>query len=171
MKHSLVHAVAILVLVAATASPAVAQTLDANLKILEPLANKTWVGELSAPDGSARWKTIQKYEVLPGGHVVKLTRKTPDIGSHEEGYFYWDREEGKVAVFLINQKGIVQRGLVTKDGDRLTIAGRISFPERTFDYRNTFELTSAGTMTDRWFQNAFGDWRPGHVVELTVRKD
>jgi hypothetical protein len=48
------------------------------------------------------------------------------------------------------------------------IAGQISFPERTFEFRNTFEFAAGGKMTDRWFQNAFGSWRAGHVIELTA---
>lgn len=52
----------------------------------------------------------------------------------------------------------------------LTIQGTISFPERSFEYRNTFDVTPEGKLIDRWFQNAFGPWRPGHVVELTAKK-
>jgi len=48
----------------------------------------------------------------------------------------------------------------------LSIEGRISFPERTFDFRNTLEITPDGKMIDRWYQNAFGPWLTGHIIEF-----
>ncbi len=64
--------------------------------------------------------------------------------------------------------GVYSRGFVSLEGDQLMIAGQISFPERTFDFRNTLAFTADGKMTDRWFQNAFGSWRAGQVIELTA---
>ncbi len=143
-----------------------AQNLDANFKILEPLLGKNWVGELKAPDGSASWKTNREFKALWDGTVIKYTSSTSEINSFAEGYFYWDRTEQKIAVLIVNNKGIYQKGFVTLEDSVITIKGTIAFPERTFEYKNTFEFTTDGKMIDRWFQNAFGPWRPGHVVEL-----
>lgn len=143
------------------------QTIDENLRILEPLLG-TWVGQLGAPDGSASWKTVHEYRLLWDGSAVRFTGSTPEIDSHSEGFFYWDRGEKKIEVLILSNRGVHSRGTFTREGDVVTITGRISFPERTFDFRNTIEI-SGDRMTDRWFQNAFGDWRPGHVVEF-VRK-
>ncbi len=142
-----------------------AQSLSSDLKILEPLIGKKWTGILKSPDGGASWKTTMEYKILWDGSAVKFKGETPDIDASAEGYFYWDRKEKKVAVFVINKKGVYQKGFVTVDEGLITVRGTISFPERTFEYKDTFEITSDGKMIDRWSQNAFGDWRPGHVVE------
>jgi len=147
-----------------------AQNLDPNLKILAPLLGKSWVGDLKAPDGSTTWKTTCEFKALWDGTVVKYTGSTSQMNSFAEGYFYWDRAEQKVAVLIINNKGIYQKGFVMLEDSVITIKGAISFPERTFEFKNTFEFIADGKMIDRWFQNAFGPWRPGHVIEFTETK-
>jgi len=146
------------------------QTDNKNLKILEPLLNKKWVGELKSPDGSASFKTSHEFTLIGNGSVVKYTEITPVLNSVSEGYFYWDRDENKVALFIINGKGDYRDGFVSIEEGLITVKGIINFPERKFDYKNTFEFTAGGKMIDRWFQNAFGSWQPGHVLELTVEK-
>jgi hypothetical protein len=123
---------------------------------------------MRSPDGSASYRTTRLFQRYLDGTVVKFTATTPDIGASAEGYFYWDREAGRVAVFVINSRGIFQRGHASLEDGVITIRGTITFPDRTFEFRNTFELTADGRLVDRWFQNAFGPWRPGHVVELSA---
>ena len=143
-----------------------AQSLSEELKILEPLINKTWSGELKSPDGSQAWQTIHQFTPLWDGTIVKLSEITHERDATSEGYFYWDREEQKIAILVVNQKGIYKKGFVTEEDGIITINGKISFPERTFDFKNTFEFTVNGKMIDRWFQNAFGSWIAGHVIEF-----
>ena len=151
-------------------SPGFCQTADDNLKILEPLLNKKWVGELKSPDGSASFQTSQEFTVIGNGSVVKYTEIIRELNSVSEGYLYWDGEEKEVALFIIDGKGVYRKGFVSIEEGLITVKGVINFPERKFDYKNTFEITADGKMIDRWFQNAFGPWRPGHVVERTVDK-
>ena len=104
------------------------------------------------------------------GMTVKYSSSTPGNESFSEGYFYWDRGEKKIAVIILNSRGIYNMGFVTIEEGLLTISGTISFPERTFEFRNTFEFREDGKMIDRWFQNAFGSWRPGHVISFESRQ-
>ena len=140
------------------------QRLSENLKIMEPLVNKLWEGELKAPDGSASWKTTREFKVIWDGTVIKYTSSMPGRNSYAEGFFYWDREEQKIGVFIVNSGGIYQKGIVTIENDLVTVTGRIYFPERNFEYRNTFEIKGNDNMIDRWYQNAFGSWREGHII-------
>jgi hypothetical protein len=151
-------------------NPAAGQTLSDHLKILEPLVNRHWVGEMKSPDGSRMFKTDQKFQVVWDGSVVKYTGSIPEIDSFSEGYFYWDLKAQKVAVFILSSRGIVRQGTVSVENGVVTVQGKVVFPERTFDYKNTFEFTPDGKMIDRWFQNAFGPWQPGHVVEFIEQK-
>lgn len=112
-----------------------------------------------------------KFTLLWYGNAIKFTESTPGKNANSEGYYYWDRQENKIAVMIINEKGIYQKGFVTLEEGFITIKGTISFPERTFEYKNTFEIISEGKMIDRWYQNAFGPWMAGHVLEFTEKEN
>jgi hypothetical protein len=159
-----------LMLALGLAPAAPGQTLSKQLAILAPLVGRTWRGEIRAPADGKMIPTEQSYRILGDGSVVKMTTSAPALGAWTEGYFYWDREAGAIATFAIDERGIHTRGTVAMVDSVLTVTGRISFPERSFDFRNTFEFPTKGRMIDRWFQNAFGDWRAGHVVELREAK-
>ena len=122
--------------------------------------------ENKIPDGSQAWQTTHTYTPLWDGTIVKLTENTPERDASSEGYFYWDREEQKIAVLVVNKKGIYKKGFVTEEDGILTISGKISFPERTFDFKNAVEFSADGKMIDSWYQNAFGSWMAGHVLNL-----
>jgi rhodanese-related sulfurtransferase len=151
-------------------SPASGLTLSENLKILEPLVDRHWVGEMKSPDGSRTFKTDQNFQVVWDGSVVRYTGSIPEIDSYSEGHFFWDREAQKVAVVIFSTRGVVRRGTVSVENGVVTVQGKVVFPDRTFDYKNTFEFMPDGKMIDRWFQNAFGPWQPGHVVEFIEQK-
>jgi len=157
-------------LVLACDRAAAGESLSDQLKVLSPLINRSWVGDMKSPDGSRTFKTDRHFEALWDGSIVRYTASIPEVGSYSEGHFYWDREARKIAVVIVNSGGVVQRGTVTVKDRVVTIQGKIVFPEQTFDYRNTFEMKADGTMVDRWFQNAGGEWRDGHVIEFAEQK-
>ena len=144
------------------------QSLSEELKILEPLVNKTWSGELKTPDGKRTLSVTRTFTPIIGGEFVKYQSSTPEVNSYSEGYFYWDRSEKKIAVLILSKKGVYQKGYVSVAEGIITIEGEISFPERSFNYRNTLQFREDSKLMDRWFQNAFGSWQPGHVIELTA---
>ncbi|MBE0665469.1 MAG: hypothetical protein IH584_06560 [Candidatus Aminicenantes bacterium] len=148
--------------------------LDENLKIIEPLLNKKWVGELKAPDGSAAWETVCQYQAVWNGKVVKFTRTTAERDSFEEGFIFWDDIAKKPAFFSIHSKAIFSNGFVAADKNVISFEGKMTWPapppnpdiKQSYDFKQTFEFISATEMVDKWFQNAFGPWRPGHVVNF-----
>ncbi len=144
------------------------QVLSEELKILEPLVNKTWSGELKTPDGKRTLSVQRIFTPIMVGKFVKYQSSIPEVNSSPEGYFYWDRNEKKIAVLIVSKDGVYQKGYVSVADGIITIAGEISFPERSFNYRNTLQFLEDGKLVDRWFQNAFGEWRAGHVIELSA---
>ncbi len=70
----------------------------------------------------------------------------------------------------INSRGNADRGVVTLEDGKITVSGPVTMAGKTFDYRNTFEVGTDGSLTDRWFQNATGSWQPGHVVVFVRKK-
>ena len=154
------------------------QALDPKLAPLEPLLGKTWSGMMKAPDGSAEWEIIVEYKLFGRGGVIKYSRTAPARQGLEEGYLYWDDIAGKIAHFAVDGGGVFATGYVTVDKNVVTFEGRMTWPaappnpgiKQAYDFRNTFEFLPGGGMVDRWFQNAFGPWRPGHVITFKARK-
>jgi len=150
------------------------QTLDERLSPLKPFLNKTWTGKLKSPDGTKELKVIRTFEVLNKGNVIKCIKSNKELDNYGEGFFYWNDIEKKIAFFFIESGGIFQTGFITIENNIITIEGTMTWPtqmnpqvKQSYDFRNTFEFTSDGKMIDKWFMNAFGPWRPGHVIEFT----
>jgi hypothetical protein len=159
------HVFSMVLLVAASVSlPLRAEGLHEKLTFLEPLLGRSWHGEFPLPDGKRALPITQAYEALWNGKVIHYTRSIPDFPFFLEGYIYWDVNEQKVCLMNINSRGNANRGIVTLEDGEITVSGRTTMNGRTYDYRNTFEVSADGTLTDRWFDNATGSWQPGHVV-------
>lgn len=148
-----------------------AQKLNDNLKILSPLIGKTWTGMLMAPDSSQGFKIVRTYEPIWNGEVVKCSKTNLDMNKNAEGYFYWDDMEKKLAFFFIEEGGVFLKGYVTSEANIITIEGTMTWPKQMnpnvkqqYEFKNSFEFTPDGNMTDKWFMNAFGPWRPGHTI-------
>jgi len=142
------------------------QTLNENLKFLEPLLGKNWVGNMNSPDGKKSFKVTLTYESMWNGTLVKFSRSNPELDFYTEGYIYWDDEIQKSFLFSVSSKGGAEKGDVSFEEGKVTIKGNLTMMGKTFDYKNTFEFTPDGKMIDRWFQNAFGPWKAGHVIEF-----
>jgi len=159
-------------LLLAFAALVAAQSPDPHLAPFAPVVGKQWRGQLAAPDGSASFATECRFESVWEGRAIRLSRSTPALDSFEEGWIYWDDVAKKPAFFSIQSRGVVTLGFVTVEDRRFTFEGQMTWPtpppnpaiRQRYEIRNTLELTTATAMTDRWFQNAFGPWQPGHVI-------
>jgi len=169
--------ISLTVLFLAIFSPAVAAAaLDPRMSALEPLLQREWKGMMKAPDGSAEWEVVCRFETFGSGLGVKYSRRSTGRNDFEEGYFYWDDIAKKIALFAIHSGGSFRTGFVAAEKNILTMEGRMAWPsappnpqvKQAYEFRNTFSFSSADEMTDRWFQNAFGPWRPGHEIVFKV---
>jgi hypothetical protein len=169
VKTALLQAVLCL---AALPLAAGAQTLDPKMSALEPLLHKEWKGMMKSIDGSPDREVICRFEAVGSGLLVKFDRRSTGRNDFEEGYFYWDDLAKKIALFAIHSGGSFRTGFVTAENNVLTMEGRMAWPsappnpqvKQAYEFRNTFSFSSADEMTDCWFQNAFGPWRPGHEI-------
>lgn len=142
--------------------------LDENLKLLEPLVNKKWVGEIKALDSDEYLEIVRRFDVVWRGSAIRITGYCRALESEREGYIYWDSAEERIAMFAINNRGIVQQGHIGEQQGSIVIAGHITFPDRKLEFKNTFELTQDGKLVDKWYRLENGEWLPGHSVELVA---
>lgn len=148
------------------------QTLDPRLAALAPLLNKEWKGVMKSLDDSPDWEVVCRFHPVGSGSLVKYDRRTAGRDDFEEGYFYWDDMEKKIACFAVHSGGSHRTGFIKAEGGTVIFEGRMVWPspppdprvKQAYDFRNTFEFATPTEMTDRWFQNAFGPWRPGHEI-------
>ena len=152
-----------------------AKSFDSNFTILKPFLNKHWVGMLKSPDGSKEFRVNRRYESVLNGRAIKCIKENDDLNNNGEGYFYWDGLKKKISFLFIENNGVFLIGEVEVEKNTITIKGRLTWPEKqkppfkqSFEFKNTFEFTQDGKMIDRWFHNAFGQWRPGHMIEFRV---
>ena len=143
--------------------------LNENLKFLAPMLHKNWVGDMKSPDGKQTSTVTVSCEPIWDGDAVKYSRSNPERKSFSEGFFYWDVNEKKIIFLSVSNRGGAMKADVSVEDGVVALKGSATIQNKTFDYRNTFECTPDGKMVDRWFQNASGSWRPGHVIEFFKR--
>jgi hypothetical protein len=154
-----------------------ADGIDPRLSPLKPLLDRQWEGTMNAPDGSTAWKVLCRYEAVWQGKVIKYTRTTVGQDSVEEGTIYWDDVSKKIAFFTFHSSGVFAVGFVSVEKNVITFEGKMTWPapppnpevKQCYEFRNTFSFGSESQMTDSWFQNAFGPWRPGHVIAFSAK--
>lgn len=154
-----------------------APAIDPHLAFMGPLIGSTWSGTLLSPDGGQRSTVIRTFEVLDGGHVIRATKVNRELHSRGEGFVYWDDVRKQVSFFFIENGGVFLTGKVTGEGKVVTFEGTMTWPappprpdvKQAFEFRNSFELLSEATLRDSWFQNAFGPWRSGHVIDFEAQ--
>ena len=159
----------------ASSQPEAIGSLDPRLKLIEPLVNRKWTGLMKAPDGSASWKSIRIWEIIWKGKAIKYSNSVPELNSYEEGFIYWDDIIKKPAFFSLHSRGVYQSGFISADKNVINFEGKMTWPtppsdpgiKQSYDFKNTFEFVSPMEMVDKWFQNAFGPWQPGHIVAFT----
>jgi len=147
--------------------PSFCQVLNEQLKFLEPLTRSRWVADYKSPDGRSLTKVIRSYESIWNGEVVKFSNSNAGLTYFEEGYFYLEEGTNKIMFFSVSNRGGAMKGEVIFEEGKILLKGQTTIGNKTFDYKNSLEFSSDGKMTDRWFQNASGSWKPGHVIEFT----
>ncbi len=176
LQRLLLAACAVLLLAASAAHAAVppAPAIDPRLEAFRPLLGKTWQGALRSPDGRHESVVVRRFELLEKGRVIRLSTTNQDLGTSGEGLIFWDGPAGSVRIVFVENSGVFLDGTVTAEGRTITLEGTMTWPDRPgipgveqrYDFRNTLELRSPTSMRDSWFQDAFGPWRAGHVIDF-----
>jgi hypothetical protein len=170
-----IHLVTWIILI--TVSYSFGQDIDERLTPLKPFLDKIWKGDFKAPDGKIISVITRKFEVQPEKKVIKVLKSNEGKTGWSEGYLYWDDIAKKIAYFSIESSGVFYTGFLSFEGNSVTIEGKMTWPfqqnpkvRQSYEFKNTFEFITDNKMIDSWFQNAFGPWQPGHVIEFNNEK-
>jgi hypothetical protein len=165
-KRIVTISLTLLLLVLAGTTAVFSQTLDPNLRILEPLVNKQWVGYMKALDSDRMIEVPRRWDVIWDGKAIRYTSEVKELNNMGIGYLYWDPVKQEIALFRINNRGIFTQGFAKMEEGKIIMYGTVTFPDRRLEFRNTLEITPEGKLLDRWFRLEDGEWKAGHVVEL-----
>ena len=153
-----------------------AQELQEKLKTLGFLVEKQWQGKLWAPDSSKSFIIERTFKPILDGKVIKMQKINHELSNIGEGYIYYEPLENKIAFFFIGNKGVYSKGFVNIEDSLISFEGIMTWPEQkppfkqSYEIKNTFELNSSNLLIDKWYHNAFGEWKQGHTIEYSCKK-
>jgi len=139
------------------------QSLSDNLKMFEPLIGKEWVGEL---DGL---EMISNYKIILNGQAVRRVSAAPELDYSSEMVVFWEPQKKAVAFHEVTSRGHLTRGTVSNEEDLIVLTGSLVRPQDIIEFRNTFELTSDGTLIDTYYVSENDEWEERHLVESRAR--
>jgi len=140
-----------------------------HLRLLEPLTGKNWAGIMKRfGEGSKR--EVQ-WDFRWDGKAVRQVTRIVKINFFTETYYYWDYDKQEIGMFSLSSNGNFLQGHVKEENGKICMYGIAAYPEAKIMFRNTFELTEDGKLIDRWFTFRDGEWKPGHMFELSEKKE
>jgi hypothetical protein len=154
--------VALLALLGLLASPSHAAELDEHLLFLTPLIGKVWVGSFAGSD-SPDIRIVLGFEQVLGGKSVRYVREAEAARYSAATNFYWNPSREAVCFLSLNNRGIVGEGVVSAEEGKIVLRGMSHWPDRTIDFRTTFEIDAIGILRDTYIRMEAGEWVPGHV--------
>jgi len=143
--------------------------LRRELDILKPLVGKNWISEWKDPSGRQTLHLVCRYEPMHEGKVLRFYQECKELNSQTDGYYYYDPDKKEIAFLQLTNNGNFAVGNVKAEGGKILEYGHITFPNEKFEFRNIYELTANGELTDQFHSFENGEWRAGHARVWTAK--
>ena len=143
--------------------------LRRELDILKPLVGKNWISEWKDPSGRQTLHLVCRYEPMHEGKVLRFYQECKELNSQTDGYYYYDPDKKEIAFLQLTNNGNFAVGNVKAEGGKILEYGHITFPNEKFEFRNIYELTANGELTDQFHSFENGEWRAGHSRVWTAK--
>jgi hypothetical protein len=133
-----------------------------ELSILKPFVGKTWISEEKAPDGQATLHFLLRFEPIHKGKTIKRYLECKELDFQSDGFYYYDPDKKEIALLELGSNGNFSIGNIIPENGVIVKYGYTVFPDRKLEFRNTMEMTTEGTLIDKFFSFENGEWKPGH---------
>lgn len=143
--------------------------LDEHLQFLEPLIDKVWVGGY-AGSGSPGIEIVLSFEKILDGRAVRYVRKADAADFSGLTQFFWNPSRGEVCFISLNNKGIVEEGVVSVADGRIVLRGKSYRPDKTIEFKTTLEIDPKGTLRDTFQRMEGSEWVQGHLQEFVAEE-
>ncbi len=150
-----------------SASPA--EELEEHLHFLEPLLGKEWVGGFVGPE-SPDIEIVLRFEKILDGHAVRYVREAIAADFSSLTQFYWNPGREEICFTSLNNKGIVEEGVVLATEGRIVLLGKSHRPDGTIEFKTTLEIDPRGTLRDTFQRLKDGEWVQGHLQEFVAEE-
>lgn len=137
-------------------------SLRKELDILKPLIGKTWVSEENDPDGQRTLHFLLKFEPIHNGNTLTRYLECKELNFQSDGFYYYDPDKKEIALLELGSNGNFSIGNIIEENNVILKYGITIFPDRKLKFRNTMEITSEGSLIDKWFSFENGEWKAGH---------
>ena len=137
-------------------------SLRKELDILKPIIGKTWVTEEKAPDGQTTLHFLLKFEPIHNGKSIKRYLECKELNFQSDGFYYYDPDKKEIAFLELGSNGNFSIGNIKRENGVVLKYGFTTFPDRKLKFRNTMEMTSEGSLIDKFFSFENGEWKAGH---------
>jgi len=143
--------------------------LRRELDILKPLVGKNWICEWKDPSGRQTLHLLCRFEPMHDGKILRFYQECRELNSQTDGYYYYDPDKKEIAFLQLTNNGNFAVGNVKAEGGKILEYGHVTFPNEKFEFRNIYELTAHGELTDRFHSFENGEWRAGHSRVWTAK--
>ena len=143
--------------------------LRRELGILKPLVGKNWICEWKDPSGRQTLHLLCRFEPMHDGKILRFYQECRELNSRTDGYYYYDPDKKEIAFLQLTNNGNFAVGNVKAEGGKILEYGHVTFPNEKFEFRNIYELTAHGELTDRFHSFENGEWRAGHSRAWTAK--
>jgi hypothetical protein len=137
-------------------------SLRMELDILKPVIGKTWVSEEKAPDGQTTLHFLMKFETIHNGKSIKRYLECNELKFQSDGLYYYDPDKKEIAFLELGSNGNFSIGNIKNENGVVLKYGFTTFPDKKLKFRNTMEITSEGSLIDKFFSFENGEWKAGH---------
>ena len=142
--------------------------LDEHLQFLGPFLGKEWVGGFVGEDAPDLEISLL-FEAILDGKVVRYSREAEEADFASVTHFYWNPKLAEVSFISLNNRGIVEEGTVTGDGDAVVLHGSSYRLDMTVEFKTALTLDAEGTLKDSFLRKEGEEWIQGHTQKFTVR--
>jgi hypothetical protein len=161
--------IALLPLFVSLSSSSLAAELDEHLQFLEPLIGEEWVGGYVG-SGPSDIQIALLFEQVLGGNAVRYVREVEAVGFSGLTHIYWNPGREEVCFISLNNRGIVDEGVVTVEGGRIVLRGKSHRSSKTIEFKTTLEIDPKGTLRDTFLRMEYGKWVQGHLQEFVAKE-
>ena len=145
------------------------QNIEKELAIFQDYIDKEWVGHYVGSEDSdythvISWKFIKK------DNSVNEIKNVPELGYHQETFYYWNWEENQLAFTSSNNKDMISSGIVQLEDEKIALIGKTYFNGGYSLFKKTFAINDEGKLVDLFYHRRGDDWQQGHLIEYKVWK-
>ena len=161
--------VVVLAWLALFSSSSLAAELTEHLSFLQPLIGTDWVGGYVGAEAPDLEITL-RFEPILDGKAVRYIREAAAADFAGVTHFYWSPNRGEACFINLNNRGIVDEGVVASEGGNIVLRGHSHRSDGSVEFKITLSIDATNTLIDTFMRKKANEWVLGHVQEFIAKE-